>query len=178
MAWLQTRSSISDAATVLDAVTVGRDWALCRRACIANCCVLVVFAIGCGGSDVGPARYAVEGTVTLDGTPVDRAEISFIPDTSAGNAGPAAYGFAKNGEFRIPAKIGPVAGPSNVRVTVYAGDSTTKSLGSTTLSEIVEPIDLNVLELSITDSDLESSRRTRGDGGFEGDGDVEADEED
>ena len=37
--------------------------------------------LGCG-KDGGPARYAVEGTVTFDGKPLAEGEIIFVPSPS------------------------------------------------------------------------------------------------
>lgn len=51
--------------------------------------VLSLFAIGCGGGapdEKLPTVFPVEGTVTLDGTPVDGATVTFIHPETERNA--------------------------------------------------------------------------------------------
>lgn len=56
---------------------------------------------GCGG---GVARYDVSGTVTYDGQPVERGEISLVPDDPA--QAPEG-GTIESGRFRLQATAGP-----------------------------------------------------------------------
>jgi len=57
----------------------------------------VVFLAGCGGSG------QIEGTVTLDGQPVDGGTISFIGTGSQGNAG----GQIQGGKYSVESKLAP-----------------------------------------------------------------------
>lgn len=61
----------------------------CWRTLLAG--VFPLLLASCGGPDL-PDRARVEGTVTLDGTPVTTGEVMFVPDTSQGNSGPPAMG--------------------------------------------------------------------------------------
>ena len=56
--------------------------------------VALLTLAGCGGG--GPAEYAVTGTVTFDGQPVEKGEIRFLP---AGTQGTAYAGAIVNGKF-------------------------------------------------------------------------------
>ncbi|MGQ0636910.1 MAG: hypothetical protein ACT4QC_20060 [Planctomycetaceae bacterium] len=69
---------------------------------------------GCGGAD-GPQRASVEGTVTFNGEPVLEGTITFTP--AEGTAGPTAGGTVDNGQFKIPADLGPVVGKQSVAIT-------------------------------------------------------------
>ena len=75
---------------------------------------LLLFAVilGCGGSD---GRLAVEGSVQVDGAPLDQGEIVFLP--SGSTKGPLAAGEIVDGNFRIPANKGLVAGSYRVEIT-------------------------------------------------------------
>ena len=52
-------------------------------------CGLVLAAIGCGYKADLPPMAEVEGTVTLDGSPLPRAMIQFSPDAKKGTRGAA-----------------------------------------------------------------------------------------
>jgi hypothetical protein len=56
---------------------------------------------GCGG---GVPRYDVSGTVSFDGQPVERGEVSLIPDDPAQ---PPEGGLIESGRFRFQATAGP-----------------------------------------------------------------------
>lgn len=56
---------------------------------------------GCG--DNGPQRYAVSGTATFDGQPIERGEISFVPVDS--NQSPEG-GVIENGKFQFQSLAG------------------------------------------------------------------------
>jgi hypothetical protein len=60
--------------------------------------LLVCGACGCSGSDT----LEVTGTVTFDGTPVEKGEVSFIPV----DGGAADGGLIENGKFAFQAKPG------------------------------------------------------------------------
>jgi len=61
---------------------------------------VLALAIGCGG---GTPRYEVSGTVTYDGEPIERGEISFEPLEPGGapEGGPI-----ENGRFQLEATAG------------------------------------------------------------------------
>lgn len=93
--------------------------------------LLLVLAIGCGGDSSG--RYAISGTVTLDGEPVPTGAIAVIP--APGTDGPTSGGSIHDGEYSIPASQGPAAGRHRVeirwpreagQVELYPGESGTK----------------------------------------------------
>lgn len=73
---------------------------------------------GCSGRD-GPQRIVVEGAATRDGSPVEKASISFLP--AAGHHGPAATTMIEQGRYRLGPDEGPAAGPHRVIVEM-AGD--------------------------------------------------------
>ncbi|HOM17497.1 MAG TPA: hypothetical protein PLQ00_09220, partial [Thermoguttaceae bacterium] len=55
--------------------------------------VFVGFLAGCGGSGAKlPPLASVSGKVTLDGNPLPRGTVTFIPDESKGTKGPTAVG--------------------------------------------------------------------------------------
>ena len=60
-------------------------------------------------------RQAIEGTVTLDGKPLEKGQITFVPqgDTKGPTAGAEIVG----GKFAIPAAGGPLAGKFRVEIT-------------------------------------------------------------
>jgi hypothetical protein len=75
--------------------------------------VLVLAVVGCGGGN----EATVEGVVTLDGQPLSRGTVSFIPE--AGGAG-ATASIAQDGTFS--ARTGRAAGlqPGEYAITVRA----------------------------------------------------------
>ncbi len=66
----------------------------------------LLFVLGCGG---GIQRQEVSGTVTYDGKPVQRGEVSFVPDDPA--LAPEG-GVIEDGKFRFEA----VAGKKTVQI--------------------------------------------------------------
>lgn len=77
--------------------------------------LIVSLAAGIAGcADQGPKRIAVTGTVKLDGKPVERGSISFIPPT--GSEIPSTSAEIKAGEYVLPAEAGPAIGKYRVEV--------------------------------------------------------------
>lgn len=72
----------------------------------------VLLLCGCGGTK---ARYAIEGNVTLDGKPLQKGQISFVP--LAGTKGPTAGAEIVDGKFSIPNEKGTFLGKFRVEVT-------------------------------------------------------------
>jgi hypothetical protein len=82
----------------------------------------VVFLAGCGGSDEGPARADVSGTVTFKGQPLPIGKIIFEPDTSKGNSGPQAFADIKDGKYSTAeGGKGTVGGPHVIRINGWDG---------------------------------------------------------
>jgi hypothetical protein len=76
---------------------------------------------GCGGAG-GPARYDVSGTVTFNGSPVPGGSITFEPDASKGNKGPAGHAKIKDGKYDTSVDgSGTVGGPHVVKITGLGG---------------------------------------------------------
>lgn len=93
--------------------------------------LLLILALGCGGDSSG--RYALSGTVTLDGEPVPTGAIAIVP--APGTDAPTSGGSIQAGEYFIPASEGPTAGRYRVeirwpreagQVELYPGESGTK----------------------------------------------------
>jgi hypothetical protein len=80
------------------------------------------FVMGCSGSapDDRP-RQAVSGEVTLDGKPLDNAQIVFDPKSKTDGVG--AFGTIVEGHFSIAKSEGPVPGSYFVRISSAASTS-------------------------------------------------------
>ena len=75
--------------------------------------------VGCGGSD-GPELAIVSGTVTLDGTPLKEAMVTFVPESGR----PSYGGTDESGYYELvytEAKKGAVPGSHTVRVSTQRG---------------------------------------------------------
>jgi hypothetical protein len=81
-----------------------------RKTLLAVCCLpaLVVLA-GCGGSSA-----SVEGTVSVDGTPVDHGSIVFAP---AGGSGATVGTDIRDGKYTLPTERGLTSGKYKVEIT-------------------------------------------------------------
>jgi hypothetical protein len=77
--------------------------------------LLGIILAGCQGKIDGPMRYHVSGEVTYEGKPLPYGQIRFVPDTSAGNSGPAGFSEIIDGRYdtRLTGK-GTVGGPHTV----------------------------------------------------------------
>jgi hypothetical protein len=77
---------------------------------------------GCGGGSDGPTRYHLSGAVTFGGKPVPAGSVTFSPDLSKGNHGPAGTAPIKAGKFDTALDgTGHVGGPHVVSVTGLDG---------------------------------------------------------
>lgn len=74
---------------------------------------------GCAKKDDG--RYELSGNVTIDGKPIPVGEISFEPDGSSGNKGPASFVPIKDGKYTVGGKSGVVGGKYNVTIIGFDG---------------------------------------------------------
>ena len=101
------------------------------RLLILQLCVVVTS--GCGNTVDGPARFPLEGTVTVDGEPVPFGQIAFLPQ---GGGGMTSVGIV-DGYYSAPPK-GAVGGGQTVTVTLYSaspssdGDEEPEVLGTAT----------------------------------------------
>lgn len=84
------------------------------RPMLAAITATTLFAAGCGPADKGPPRYAVKGTVTLDGSPLPHGTIQF---QSSGNVYGNTMAEVTQGTFSIPQKSGPIAGEYQVLIS-------------------------------------------------------------
>ena len=75
--------------------------------------LLLGLVLGCEKGD-GLDRASVDGKVTLDGTPVEKGAIAFIP--TGDTKGPAVGGEILKGEYSIPSAEGPVMGRHRVEI--------------------------------------------------------------
>jgi len=63
-------------------------------------------AVGCGHHRDLPPVAQVEGVVTLDGKPVPRGMVQFVPDESKGTKGPPAVGVIdENGHYELTTAV-------------------------------------------------------------------------
>ena len=67
---------------------------------------------GCG-TESGPERFEVSGSVTVDGKPLASGIISMVPE----GEGPATGAEVTDGRFQLTRERGPSRGPHSVRVT-------------------------------------------------------------
>ena len=84
--------------------------------------VALLFVVpGCSG-DTGPLRVDVNGKATFAGNPIPVGEITFIPDSTKGNSGPATNVSIKNGEYStVGGGKGIVGGPHKIHVIAFDG---------------------------------------------------------
>lgn len=87
------------------------------------CCSILTAGLlalaGCGSAESNLDRVPVQGTVHLDGQPLPKGSISFVPQEPT--FGPRSSGIIQNGEFRLTSKNGPV--PGSHRVEILADQS-------------------------------------------------------
>jgi len=91
--------------------------------CLIAASLLGCLLYGCGPSG-GPRRASVEGTVTLDGEPIEHGSIAFYPDGDT--EGMVAGGEIRDGRYSISADKGPVIGQN--RIEIHASRKTGKKI--------------------------------------------------
>ena len=74
--------------------------------------ILCLMLAGCDGD----SRKELSGTVTYDGKPLPAGVISFEPDATKGNDGPAGTAIVKDGQFRTAPGKGVLGGAYRVRI--------------------------------------------------------------
>lgn len=77
------------------------------------CSVAAAMLIATGCSDQGSERIAIQGTVQVEGTPIERATLILMP---ASQAGPPVTTRIEAGRFAFTRQTGPHAGEYIVRV--------------------------------------------------------------
>lgn len=82
-----------------------------RCVCYILCVFLLATSLGCGHG----GRMSVEGTVTLDGRPLEKGDIQFNP--LPGTTGPTAGAEIVDGKYAIPPSGGPFVGKYRVEIT-------------------------------------------------------------
>jgi hypothetical protein len=68
-----------------------------------TCALLLLFLVGCGGGGSGPETFTVSGNVSLDGKPIEKGTISFVP---ADGKGPTAGAVIKDGAYTAKVTAG------------------------------------------------------------------------
>ncbi len=65
-------------------------------------CLLGLFALVGAGCGRGPALAEVSGTVRLNGKPMPKALVEFVPDSATGTTGPSSMGFSdERGQYSL-----------------------------------------------------------------------------
>ena len=95
--------------------------------------LVTIFLTGCGSSGDGPPRYKLSGTANYKGQPIPVGEISFTPDSAAGNDGPGSVARIKDGKYQTEPDMGVVGGPYVVRITAFDGVPVGESTDGTPL---------------------------------------------
>lgn len=108
---------------------------------------------GCS-SEAEIPTYAVSGSVSLDGQPVSKARLAFMPDRANGNRGPQSFSFAHDGVFAVADTQGLVEGAYLVDVTVMNEKGV--PLGMASLPVSVAPDDSNYLYLELLSDELQN----------------------
>ena len=92
-----------------------------RFACLPVTIATTIALAGCGQDD-GLARQAVSGSITLDGSPLERGSIQFQPEPTAEPA-TAAGAIIEDGSYSIARDQGPV--PGTYQVSIFASSAET-----------------------------------------------------
>ena len=71
--------------------------------------------VGCGAAEDGPPRESIAGKVTLDGKPVKKGFITFLP--VGGNPEHIVSGLILDGEYSLTRAAGPTRGLHRVDIT-------------------------------------------------------------
>lgn len=89
--------------------------------------VVLSLVLGCGGDGDNLPREAVSGAVTLDGQPLEKGTIQFLP-TSPDQA-VAAGAVIQGGKYDIPQAQGPIPGGYKVMISADGGVQDTEVEG-------------------------------------------------
>lgn len=82
--------------------------------------ILSAAGLGCAKDD--PRANPISGTIVYRGQPVPAGSVTFIPDASQGNSGPAVTIPFENGRYESRSVgMGHVGGPHKIRITGLTG---------------------------------------------------------
>ena len=135
--------------------------------------VLVATLSGCGETASGPETFAVTGVVTIDGAPVNGADVTFVPANPTTEAVPAQAATNDQGEFEVVSVFDggrvskPGMTPGEYDVEIQRLESSVATLGtmqppknslppryasaaSSGLKVVVSPTESNHFPLSLT----------------------------
>lgn len=101
---------------------------------VAALCAGLLLSSGCG--DTGN-RQAIEGTVTIDGQPLDEGQITFLPQE--GTEGPTAGAPVHNGKFVVAQEQGVFAG--HFRVEITAVRPTGKTIADPETDQVIDDVE-------------------------------------
>lgn len=73
-------------------------------------CLFPLTSVGCGGESEG---VEVQGTVTVNGQPVDNGAITFVPSAGGSKKGGTVI---EGGKYTVPASVGLAAGSYKVEI--------------------------------------------------------------
>lgn len=128
---------------------------------IRSVSVVLILALACGcGSKSRWQHAAVEGEVTLDGVPIERGSIRFIP-TGQTQGVPTGAAIEK-GQYRIAAADGPVVGTN--RVEISASRKTGRKIQAAmsdpgkTMDETVEAVPARYNKKSTLEREIKSEK--------------------
>ena len=111
--------------------------------------VCLLTLCGCGGTG---GRQSIEGTVTLDGQPLEKGQITFVP--KQGTQGPTAGAEIAGGKFTIPAAGGTFSGKFRVEIT--ASHATGKKVTDHFTGQLVDAYEQFIPAKYNTQSQLEA----------------------
>ncbi len=95
-----------------------------RPMCVPLGALWMMLIIGGCGSESGPTRYHVSGTVTHSGTPIPQGVIQFLPDSAKGNEGPAVNANIVQGKYDTTVSgKGTVGGAHVVVINGFDGEA-------------------------------------------------------
>jgi hypothetical protein len=98
--------------------------------------LVVVLACGCSGSS--PQRAPVSGTVKVDGRPLERGVITFIP--VEGTQGPGAGGEITDGEFALDQAAGAVVGTNRIEIRGFRKTGRKINVMGSTIDEEIQAV--------------------------------------
>lgn len=112
--------------------------------------VACLIITGCSGPD-GPQRVAVEGNVTMDGVPLAKGLIRFVPQRPA--RGPRVGGPIVDGRYRFEQPGGPVVGTMRVEIWPDESDLLRQALAHPAESHKHNPANLLANQIPIRYND-------------------------
>jgi hypothetical protein len=97
--------------------------------------VLLLLALGCAD---GLQRAPVRGVVLVDGKPLERGVINFLP--VQGTTGPGAGGEIRNGKYALDARKGPVIGTNRVEIRGFRKTGKQKTVMGSAVEEEIQAV--------------------------------------